>query len=1041
MIFDAAIDPARSALSAAYRADETEIVSHLLERAAVPAARWQAIEARARRLIESVRAGRGEGGIDAFLKEYGLDTAEGVVLLCLAEALLRVPDAETQDRLIRDKMVGADWASHLGRSDSVLVNASTWAMMLTGRILRWESAAAGLEAVLARIMAHGGEPVIRQGVREAIRILGRQFVMGRTIEEALERARDDERRSYRHSFDMLGEAARTAEDAERYFGAYRQAIAAIGSHAAGSGVNENPGISIKLSALHPRFEFAQRRRVMRELAPRVVALAEDAQRGGIGLTIDAEEADRLDLTLDLLLAVAAAPGLKGWNGVGIVVQAYQKRALPLIEYLAGEARRLGRRWMLRLVKGAYWDTEIKRAQERGLNGFPVFTRKAATDVSYMACARALLDNEGAFYPQFATHNALTVAFVLDQAGNRRDFEFQRLHGMGDALYREIVGPEKLGIACRIYAPVGSHEDLLPYLVRRLLENGANSSFVNRIADDALPITALLENPAARLHGKKRIPNPRIALPRDLYGDERRNSMGVDLSDPAVLAPLAQAMRAATAGPWRAAPIVAGEERERAARPATGPADRRHEIGRVGDAVAADVEDALSSAHRAFPAWDARPADERAALLERAADLLEAERAALMALAVREAGKTVADAQGEVREAADFCRYYAARAREFMAALRLLPGPTGERNSWIMAGRGVFAAISPWNFPLAIFTGQIAAALAAGNTVIAKPAEQTPLTAAAVVRLFHRAGIPADALHLLPGPGAEIGGKLVADRRVAGVVFTGSTETAWAIQRALAERRGPIIPFIAETGGQNAMIVDSSALPEQVIGDAVLSAFNSAGQRCSALRILCVQEEIAEKTITMLAGAMAELKVGDPALLETDVGPVIDEEAKQNLDAHIARMKREARLIGTAPLPENSGVYVAPHAFEIDRIARLEREVFGPILHVVRFAGDRLEQLIDAINATGYGLTLGVHSRIDATAEFIRARARAGNLYVNRGMIGAVVGVQPFGGEGLSGTGPKAGGPLYVARFALERAVSVNTAAAGGNAALMALSEE
>ncbi len=1013
MIFDAAppADVGRAEVSRAYRADETEIVNRLLDRAEVVTAQWHAIEARARGLIEAVRRTRaGEGGLDAFLQEYGLDTAEGVVLLCLAEALLRIPDAETQDRLIRDKMVGADWAKHVGHSDSVLVNASTWAMMLTGRILRWEDAAAGaLEGVLARVVARGGEPVIRQGVREAIRILGRQFVMGRTIEEALARAADDENRAYRHSFDMLGEAARTAADSARYYSSYEHAIAAIGAASRGRDHIDSPGISIKLSALHPRFEFAQRERVMAELVPRVLALITAARRHAIGVTIDAEEADRLDITLDVLIAAAESAELHGWDGLGIVVQAYQKRALPAIEWLGGTARRLRRRWMLRLVKGAYWDTEIKRAQERGLDGFPVFTRKAATDLSYMACAKALLESGDAFYPQFATHNALTVAFVLEHS--RGEFEFQRLHGMGGALYREIV--EQRRIPCRIYAPVGSHEDLLPYLVRRLLENGANSSFVNRIADDALPIEALLEDPAARLRGKKRIPNPRIALPRALYGDERRNSLGLDLSDPVVLTPLAEAMRAAAQRPWRAGPIVAGEERDRAGGSVTGPADRRRVIGHVVQASAADVERALAGAHRAFAAWDGRPADERATILEQAADLLEADRALLMALCVREAGKTIADAQGEVREAADFCRYYAARAREFMGAPRLLPGPTGERNTWSMAGRGVFASISPGTFPLAIFTGQIAAGLAAGNCVVAKPAEQTPLTAAAVVRLFHRAGIPGDALQLLPGPGAEIGGRLVADARIAGVVFTGSTETAWAIQRALADRRGPIIPFIAETGGQNAMIVDSSALPEQVVGDAVQSAFSSAGQRCSALRILCLQDEIADKTIAMLAGAMAEQRVGDPALLETDVGPVIDEEAKAGLVAHVARMTREARLIAAAPLPDDAeaGVYLAPHAFELERVGQLEREVFGPILHVVRFAGDRLEQLVDAINATGYGLTLGVHSRIDSTAELIHARARAGNVYVNRGMIGAVVGVQPFGGEGLSGTGPKAGGPL------------------------------
>ncbi len=1031
----------REAMSRLYRADESDAVLALLDRAELPPERWARVEGEARRLVEGVRAARKrEGGLDAFLHEYRLDTAEGVVLLCLAEALLRIPDAGTQDRFIRDKMADADWRKHLGASDSMFVNASTWAMMLTGRILRWEKLAeGGVESVLARLVARSGEPVIRQAVREAIRILGRQFVMGRTIGEALERAAGAEGRAYRHSFDMLGEAARTAADAERYFQAYAGAIGAIGAAAGGKGPLAAPGISIKLSALHPRYEWAQRERVMRELVPRVVALVEQARAHDIGVTLDSEEADRLDLMLDLIAAVSGA--LRGWDGFGLAVQAYQKRAPAVVDWLASEGARTGRRWMVRLVKGAYWDTEIKRGHERGLEGYPVYTRKTATDVCYMACAKALLADANAFFPQFATHNALTIAYVLELAGAAREFEFQRLHGMGEALYRDVVGQHK--VACRVYAPVGSHEDLLPYLVRRLLENGANSSFVNRIADEALPVEALVENPIARLRAKKRISNPRIPLPRDLFGAERPNSRGYDLSDPVVLAGLSEAMARAPLVEL-AGPLVAGEERGRdRAREALSPNGGPCVAGLVADAVEADVADALGAATAAFPGWDALGVGRRAALLDRFADLLEARIPEFMRRCIAEAGKTWPDALGEVREAIDLARYYAARAREAFAE-RLLPGPTGERNTWTLAGRGVFVAISPWNFPLAIFTGQIAAALAAGNTVIAKPAEQTPLAAAAAVKLFHEAGVPGEVLHLLPGSGEAVGGKLVADPRVAGVVFTGGTDTARAIQRALAARPGPIATFIAETGGQNAMIVDSSALPEQVVGDVLLSAFNSAGQRCSALRILCAQDDIAEKTLAMLAGAMQELRVGDPALLETDVGPAIDAEALKRLEAHIAKMKREAKLVAAVAMPKDlppGGFYLAPHAFEISSIAALEREVFGPILHVVRFSGAKLEALVDAINATGYGLTLGVHSRLDSTVERVRARARAGNLYVNRGMIGAVVGVQPFGGEGLSGTGPKAGGPLYVSRFAVERAVSINTAAAGGNAALMALGEE
>jgi RHH-type proline utilization regulon transcriptional repressor/proline dehydrogenase/delta 1-pyrroline-5-carboxylate dehydrogenase len=1002
----------------------------------------------ARRLVRSVRQRRQrQGGLDAFLHEYALSSREGIVLMCLAEALLRIPDADTADRLIRDKIGGADWQKHVGRSDSVFVNASTWALMLTGRIVGpGADGADEWSGVMKRLLARSGEPVIRAAVVQAMRIMGRQFVMGRTIGEALERAAQAERQGYRHSYDMLGEAARTAADADRYMDSYRAAIDAIGraaqmaSKGGAASVHDAPNISVKLSALHPRYEFAQYRRVMDELAPRIAELARRARDNGIGLTVDAEEADRLDLSLDLIEAVSGDPALKGWEGYGLAVQAYQKRAIAVIDWLADLARRHQRRLMVRLVKGAYWDSEIKRGQERGLDGYPVFTRKASTDVSYLACARALFADAKAFYPCFATHNAHTVAAVLELAGNRRDWEFQRLHGMGEALYEEVVGKDKLDRPCRVYAPVGGHEELLAYLVRRLLENGANTSFVNRLVDEKAPIDAIIADPVAEVRRLPVKPHPRIPLPRDLFRPERANSQGIDLGDPAVMAPLAAAMDAAVRGNWRAGPIIGGVEQHVRPENVTSPADRGRAVGTVAPADTAMVGDALTRAARAQPAWDRQPAGERGLCLDRAAELMEQNAAELMALAVREAGKTIPDALAEVREAMDFCRYYAARARAEFAEPLVLPGPTGEINRLSLRGRGVFACISPWNFPLAIFTGQVTAALAAGNAVIAKPAEQTPLIAARAVELLHRAGVPGDVLHLLPGSGEVVGAALVRDARVAGIAFTGSTEVAKGIQRALADRPGPIVPLIAETGGQNAMIVDSSALPEQVTNDAIVSAFHSAGQRCSALRVLFVQKDIADRLLAMLAGAMDELVIGDPALLSTDVGPVIDREALATLEKHAERMAREGKVLRRCKLGPGTerGTFFAPMLVEIDRLARLEREVFGPILHVVRYDADRLDQVLDEIAATGYGLTLGIHSRIDETVRHVCDRLAVGNAYVNRSMIGAVVGVQPFGGEGLSGTGPKAGGPHYLHRFATERTLSIDTTAAGGNASLLSL---
>jgi len=1034
----------RAAIRDAHRLDETEADRRILAAAELPAEARDRIAATARRLVEAVRRERlGKGGLDAFLHEYALSSPEGVALMCLAEALLRIPDADTVDRLIRDKIAPADWESHLGHSGSVFVNASTWALMLTGRILQPEHAATDLGRVLRRFANGAGEPVWRQAVTAAMRILAGQFVMGRTIEEALERAQPAERHGYRHSFDMLGEAARTMADAGHYRAAYEHAIAAIGKAAAGRPIEEAPGISVKLSALHPRYEIAQRARVIGELLPSLLGLARHAKKAGIGFTIDAEEADRLELSLDLIEALALDPDLAGWDGLGLAVQAYQKRALPSIDWLSDLAARARRRLMVRLVKGAYWDSEIKRAQERGLDGYPVFTRKVATDLSYLACTKRLFAAGDAFYPQFATHNAHTVAAILELAGHRRDWEFQRLHGMGEALYDQIVGPDKLDRPCRVYAPVGGHEDLLAYLVRRLLENGANTSFVNRIVDERAPIEEIVADPVAQLAKLPHKAHPKIPLPRDLFKPERRNSQGIDLADPRALADLRDGMATALRRTWDAAPIVAGVEQAGAAAEIRDPADRRRQIGSVVPAEPATIEQALARASTAASSWDRTPAGERAAMLECAADLYEADRAALMALIVREGGRTIPAALSEVREAVDFLRYYAARARADFANPQPLPGPTGERNSIELHGRGVFACIAPWNFPLAIFTGQVAAALAAGNAVIAKPAEQTPLVAAAAVRHLLAAGVPGDVLHLLPGAGESVGAALVSDPRIAGIAFTGSTETARAINQALAARSGPIVPLIAETGGQNAMIVDSSALAEQVVADVLTSAFDSAGQRCSALRLLYVQDDIADRLLPMLTGAMAELAIGDPALLATDIGPVIDHEARQSLERHAARMARDGRLLYQCGLPPGAenGSFFAPRAFEIDSARHLDCEVFGPILHVIRWRADRLDLVIDEIAATGYALTLGIHSRIDQTVAHILARLGVGNSYVNRNMIGAVVGVQPFGGERLSGTGPKAGGPRYLHRFAAERTVSADTTAAGGNANLLSLTEE
>jgi RHH-type proline utilization regulon transcriptional repressor/proline dehydrogenase/delta 1-pyrroline-5-carboxylate dehydrogenase len=1036
-------DPLRARMTRAWAADEAAAIEALLAEAALPPAESAAIEARAAALVERVRArADDQGAVESFMRQYDLSSEEGVLLMCVAEALLRIPDKATADKLIRDKLGEADWKKHLGGSGSLLVNASTWGLMLTGRLVNLaDDTRRDATGALRRLVARAGEPVVRLAVRQAMRIMGHQFVMGRSIAEALDRARQKENRAYRYSYDMLGEAALTRPDAERYQQAYRDAIVALGQRGPWPDMLAAPSISVKLSALHPRYEVGQRVRVHAELGAKLLELAQLAMAQGVALTVDAEEADRLELSLDVIGAVFADPSLDGWNGFGLAVQAYQKRAPFVIDWLADTARKAQRRWCVRLVKGAYWDAEIKRAQELGFAGYPVFTRKPNTDVSYLACARRLFA-AGAelIYPQFATHNAHTIAAIHHLAAGR-PFEFQRLHGMGTDLYAEVIGPDKMDVPCRVYAPVGSHEDLLPYLVRRLLENGANSSFVNRIVDAGVSIADLVADPCDTVRAFESKPHPRIALPIDIYQPSRKNSMGVNLANDEALAALAAAVNAPRP-PWRATPLVPGAQIGGNAVPVTDPADRRRTIGERVMADRDTLEIALANAVAAQPAWDRTPASARASLLERAADLLEAQRGDFIALAVREAGKTIPAAISEVREAADMCRYYAMMARKLFGEPEVLPGPTGESNQLTLHGRGVFVCISPWNFPLAIFMGQVAAALASGNCAIAKPAEQTTLIGHAAIKLLHQAGVPEKVAQFLPGKGSVIGAALTEDARVAGVVFTGSTETAWRINRSLASRDAPIAALIAETGGQNALIADSSALPEQLIKDVLASAFDSAGQRCSAARILFVQDDIADKVIRMLSGAMDELVVGDPGRLSTDVGPVIDEPSRKLLADHAERMQREAKPINEVRLGADTahGTFFAPCAYEIPSLSLLTEENFGPILHVIRWKAGELDRVIDAINATGYGLTIGVHSRIDATVDYIRQRVRAGNCYVNRNQIGAVVGVQPFGGEGLSGTGPKAGGPHYLLRFANERTLTINTTAAGGNASLLTLDE-
>ncbi|EPN9363090.1 trifunctional transcriptional regulator/proline dehydrogenase/L-glutamate gamma-semialdehyde dehydrogenase [Cronobacter muytjensii] len=1022
----------RAAITAAWRRAETDAVPMLLEQARLPQPVAEKTHQLAWSLAEKLRnqktaSGRA-GMVQSLLQEFSLSSQEGVALMCLAEALLRIPDKATRDALIRDKISNGNWQSHIGRSPSLFVNAATWGLLFTGRLVSTHNEAS-LSRSLNRIIGKSGEPLIRKGVDMAMRLMGEQFVTGETIAEALANARKLEEKGFRYSYDMLGEAALTAADAQAYMVSYQQAIHAIGKASNGRGIYEGPGISIKLSALHPRYSRAQYDRVMEELYPRLKSLTLLARQYDIGINIDAEEADRLEISLDLLEKLCFEPELAGWNGIGFVIQAYQKRCPFVIDYLIDLATRSRRRLMIRLVKGAYWDSEIKRAQMEGLEGYPVYTRKVYTDISYLACAKKLLSVPNLIYPQFATHNAHTLAAIYSLAGQNYypgQYEFQCLHGMGEPLYEQVVGKitdGKLNRPCRIYAPVGTHETLLAYLVRRLLENGANTSFVNRIADNTLSLDDLVADPVSAVEklaaqeGRVGLPHPKIPLPQDLYGEGRVNSAGLDLANEHRLASLSSSLLNSALQKWRALPMLENAVEEGELSPVVNPAEPRDIVGYAREAREAEVAQALESAVNNAPIWFATPPQERAAILERAAVLMEAQTQTLIGILVREAGKTFANAIAEVREAVDFLRYYAGQVRD-------------DFDNETHRPLGPVVCISPWNFPLAIFTGQVAAALAAGNSVLAKPAEQTPLIAAQGIQLLLEAGVPQGVVQLLPGRGETVGAQLTGDARVRGVMFTGSTEVATLLQRNIADRldpQGRPTPLIAETGGLNAMIVDSSALTEQVVVDVVASAFDSAGQRCSALRVLCLQEEIADHTLTMLKGAMAECRMGNPGRLTTDIGPVIDADAKAGIERHIQTMRAKGRKVFQA-VRDNSvdarewqtGTFVTPTLIELESFDEMKKEVFGPVLHVVRYNRNNLAGLIEQINKAGYGLTLGVHTRIDETIAQVTGSAHVGNLYVNRNMVGAVVGVQPFGGEGLSGTGPKAGGPLYLYRLLASR---------------------
>ncbi|SEP57547.1 RHH-type transcriptional regulator, proline utilization regulon repressor / proline dehydrogenase / delta 1-pyrroline-5-carboxylate dehydrogenase [Ectothiorhodospira magna] len=1034
----------RDPIVRACRMDEAEAIKLLLPHAAHDEETATRVRFLARGLVRGmIKAQEQQSGIGALLHEYDLSSEEGIALMCLAEALLRVPDKATANQLIHDKLTVAQWDAHLGRDRPFFVNAATWGLWISERILDTEDRRHWLGRTVQHVLARAGAPLVRAAVRRMMTLLGDTFLLGRTIEQAIKRGRPIEQAGYCYSYDMLGESARTEADAQRYFEAYRQAIERIGEAVDPRlPLRDRSGISVKLSALDARYEPGQESRLQCRLLPRILELCRLARDQGIPLCIDAEESWRLDLSLDVMEVLIADVDLNTWEGLGMAVQAYQKRAWAVLGWLERQAARYRRTVMVRLVKGAYWDTEIKDAQQQGLSDYPVFTRKAATDVSYLACARRLLQDSPHLYPQFATHNAQTVAAVMEMAGDRA-YEFQRLHGMGEGLYGQLVErADPLRRQCRIYAPVGRYQTLLPYLVRRILENGANASFVHRLHEEHLE--QLVTDPVTTLKGYDTWRHPGIPRPADLYAPFRRNSQGLDFADRKALQTLAAEMnRSKTHIPWQGGPLCCGQLRTDGGQGVYAPSDRGREIGRMTWTREEDLETALAAADRSWVAWDERPPAQRAAILDQVADLLEQHRAALMALCVEEAGKTLRDAQAEVREAVDFCRYYAAQVRTQFVQPLTLPGVTGERNTLTLGGRGLFLCISPWNAPLAIFVGQVAAALAAGNGVIAKPAEQTSLVAIRATQLMHQAGVPVDVLHCLPGRGEDIGPRLVADPRIVGVAFTGATETARLIQRGLAARdHGPLIPLIAETGGVNVMVVDATALHEQVVMDILHSAFFSAGQRCSALRVLCVQDTVAEPLLDMLKGAMDTLVVGDPHWLSTDVGPVINDRALAALQAHDEEMRRKDRVLHRAPLSGGCerGSFMVPSLYRLERLDELPGEVFGPMLHLLPWRTGELDRLIRQINASGYGLTLGIHSRIDAVVHRLTRQVRVGNTYVNRDMVGAMVGSQPFGGEGLSGTGFKAGGPHYLLRFATERVLTVNTAATGGNTGLLVMEE-
>ncbi len=1034
-------NPLRQAMNKAYRMDENTCVNNLLEYAELSQRSLQHIETKAAKLVQGVRETRKrQGGLDAFLMEYDLSSEEGIALMCLAESLLRIPDKATINKLIIDKIGDGEWHEHKGQSDSLFVNWATWGLMLTGKILtKDKNGSQDKQHILRNLVKKSGLPAIRLAVNRMMKIMSQQFVMGQTIDDAVKRARDLEKNGYCYSYDMLGEAARTWADAERYYKAYEKAIAKLAKISQDKDEKQSPGISIKLSALHPRYEFTKSSQVVKELSIKILQLAKLAADANINLTIDAEEATRLDLSLDIFEIVFSDPSLKDWQGFGLAVQSYQKRAFYLIDWLIDLAKKHQKRIMVRLIKGAYWDSEIKHSQVMGFEGYPVFTRKGSTDVSFIACAKKIIANTKYIFPQFATHNAYSLSAVLEMVGDYRDFEFQCLHGMGRPLYDQIVGKNNLSIPCRIYAPVGGYQDLLAYLVRRLLENGANTSFVNRIVDEKTNINDLVQSPVEITKNIISKPHPHIPLPKNLYGDSRLNSYGLDLSDRLQCKKFKEEIEKFEKMNWHAMPLIVGQNLSTGERQSIYSPYNSQQL--IGDVISGNIQQipyAINNAKKAFPRWQSKNVEVRANCLLQAANLLEKNSAKFISLLIKEAGKTLNDCISEVREAVDFCRYYAMQAKKLQQKAIELPGPTGEFNALSLHGRGIFICISPWNFPLAIFLGQIVAALIVGNVVIAKPAEQTALIGFEAVKLLHEAGVPTDVLQFIPGQGEIIGQGLVESDAIAGVMFTGSTQAAKLINLCLAKRNGPIIPFIAETGGQNAMIVDSTALPEQLVVDVMQSAFGSAGQRCSALRVLYLQHEIANKVISMLQGAMALLTVDDPENLATDIGPVIDEDALKLLKQHID----ESNVIYQTPIKNSlTGYFISPTLIELKNINELSREHFGPVLHIIRYHSEDLDKIIADINNTGYGLTFGIQSRITESCEYIYQRMHIGNCYVNRNIIGAVVGVQPFGGEGLSGTGPKAGGPHYLLRLCSERTLTIDTTAQGGNATLLSLTEE